>query len=465
MRGSVRKLIAVLLFHALWPAFALAQQSPAGVVTTLHGSATVARTAVPQEVPLKFKDDVFYRDRISTKESSIVRVLLGGKALVTVRELSVLTISEEPGRATVDLESGKIALAVARKLMRPGESIEIRTPNAIAAVRGTVVVVEVIRATAAAQLSPAAWTTIVSAVSDAVNVSAAGVSRLVTAGFSTNVLGLQPPGVPYPSPPTIFQGLTSPPQFSQNADSGNEVGKAETLATALTGGLPVSPPLPPLPPQQPPSTSNIGVQETAALQQVVPTGSLIQNGGLVRNGGFETGTFTGWQVFNQLGGSGDIFIFSGGLSPLSGHPVPAPREGHFAATTDQTGPGVHILSQVITIPSTNPMLQFDYFIGNRAGVFVTPNSITLSSFNVSCPSCPDANQQARVDILRTAAGIQDVGGGVLRMLARTNPNSQAVSSGWNTLAFDLSAFAGQTVLLRFTEVDNLFFFQAAVDDV
>jgi len=267
MRGSVRKLIAVLLFHALWPAFALAQQSPAGVVTTLHGLATVARTAVPQEVPLKFKDDVFYKDRISTKESSIVRVLLGGKALVTVRELSVLTITEEPGRATVDVESGKIALAVARKLMRPGEVIEIRTPNAVAAVRGTVVIVEVFRATAAAQLGPVAWTTIVSAVSDIVDVIAGGVSLEVPAGNSTNILGSQPPGPLYPNPPTIFQGLSASPQFSKNADSGHEVGKAEALATALTGGLPVSPlPSPPPPPQ--PSTSDVCVQCAPITQAV-----------------------------------------------------------------------------------------------------------------------------------------------------------------------------------------------------
>ena len=115
-----------------------------GVVTTVAGQATVARAALASPVPLRFKDDVFLRDRIATAERSVVRVLLGGKALVTVRELSTLTVTEDTGRSTVDLTAGKIAMGVLRQRMRPGEVIEIRTPNAIAAIRGTVLVVELI---------------------------------------------------------------------------------------------------------------------------------------------------------------------------------------------------------------------------------------------------------------------------------------------------------------------------------
>jgi hypothetical protein len=119
--------------------------SAMGIVTTLSGNVTVAREAMPQlSLPLKFKDEVFHHDRISTKERSLARVLLGGKSLVTVRELSDLTITDEPGRPSfISLLGGKISLAVAKLRMRPGEAIEVRTPNAIAAVRGTVLVVEV----------------------------------------------------------------------------------------------------------------------------------------------------------------------------------------------------------------------------------------------------------------------------------------------------------------------------------
>jgi hypothetical protein len=151
MRGLTRRLTPAILMLALWPGAVAAQTGGerargVGVVTTLAGTVTVARTALPAPRPLQFKDDVFVRDHIATAEKSLVRVLLGGKALVTVRELSSLTIKEETGRSTVDLTSGKIAMGVLRQRMRPGEVIEIRTPNAIAAIRGTVLVVELIPA-------------------------------------------------------------------------------------------------------------------------------------------------------------------------------------------------------------------------------------------------------------------------------------------------------------------------------
>ena len=150
MRRVMRGVVPALLL-AFWPGPVPAQtgSEPArgvGVVTTLAGTATVARAALPSPRPLSFKDDVFVRDHIATAEKSVVRVLLGGKALITVRELSSLTIKEETGRSAVDLSSGKIAMGVLRQRMRPGEAIEIRTPNAIVAVRGTVLVVELIPA-------------------------------------------------------------------------------------------------------------------------------------------------------------------------------------------------------------------------------------------------------------------------------------------------------------------------------
>ena len=121
-------------------------ESPIGIVTTLSGQATVARGPLirQQSVPLKFRDELYVRDQITTKEHSTVKVLLGGKSLVTIRELSVLTITEELGlRSALHIPIGKVSIAVARSKMTPGETIEIRTPNAMATVRGTVFIVEV----------------------------------------------------------------------------------------------------------------------------------------------------------------------------------------------------------------------------------------------------------------------------------------------------------------------------------
>jgi hypothetical protein len=142
MRDLRRPALALALATALWPSVASAQAAKAGVVTALEGNVTVTRVSLAPR-PLKFRDDVFVNDKIVTADQSIARMLLAGKAVVTVRERSTLTITEVPGKATVHLEAGKIALAVAREKMRPGDSIEIRAANAVAGIRGTVVVAEV----------------------------------------------------------------------------------------------------------------------------------------------------------------------------------------------------------------------------------------------------------------------------------------------------------------------------------
>jgi len=135
-----RQCLGALLLAVLAPS-AHAAASGAGVVTAVTGEVTVSRTATTP-APLRFKDEVFLKDRITTAEHSLARLLLDRKALVTVRELSELEITEQAGRSTVDLGAGKLAIGVVRQRMRPGEIVEIRTQNAVAAIRGTVVVAE-----------------------------------------------------------------------------------------------------------------------------------------------------------------------------------------------------------------------------------------------------------------------------------------------------------------------------------
>ncbi len=136
-----------LLISALMAAQQAAAGEPVGAVTALKGQATVAREPKPEPAALRFRDDVFFRDQITTRERSTVRLLLGGKGTLTIREQSRVTLDEsatpEGGRrSVVGLLTGKIGAAIASGLMRPGDVIEFKTPNAVAAVRGTVLIVE-----------------------------------------------------------------------------------------------------------------------------------------------------------------------------------------------------------------------------------------------------------------------------------------------------------------------------------
>ena len=131
----------------LWAQTAAPAAGPAaGKVSTLIGQATVTHAAVATPEAIKANNDVFIRDRLATAEKSILQVLLVSRALVTVRELSILTITEQGGRSTVGIEAGKLSFGLAAPAggpgAGPGQLYEIRTPNAVAAVRGTILIVE-----------------------------------------------------------------------------------------------------------------------------------------------------------------------------------------------------------------------------------------------------------------------------------------------------------------------------------
>ena len=121
---------------------AVAAEAPAGQVTNVVGAGSLARAAAPAAVPVRQQDSLFVGDRIDTREQSVVRILLGGKVTVTIRELSSLTVREEPSRASVELHGGKVAVQVNPALMRKGDAVHVITPNAVAAVRGSILIAE-----------------------------------------------------------------------------------------------------------------------------------------------------------------------------------------------------------------------------------------------------------------------------------------------------------------------------------
>jgi len=182
---------------------------------------------------------------------------------------------------------------------------------------------------------------------------------------------------------------------------------------------------------------------------------LVPNGSFETNGGAGTNTFASWTVVDQAGGTGSWWAQTGATSPVSGNAVPVPPFGSFSAMTDQGGPGSHILYQDVAVPATGGILSFDLFIGNRAAAFSTPATLDYTVV---------PNQQFRVDIMSTAAPVDDVGAGVLMNVYQTKVGDPLVS-GYTTINANLAAFAGQTVRVRFAEADNQLFFNAGVDNV
>lgn len=121
---------------------AVSAQERVGVVTAAVGPVMVARATDTSE-PLRFRDEVFLRDRITTGERATTRLLLGGKVLVTARERSTLALSEVPGATTIDVTGGRVAVTVDRGRLRDGELVEVRTPHAVTTVSGDTLIVDV----------------------------------------------------------------------------------------------------------------------------------------------------------------------------------------------------------------------------------------------------------------------------------------------------------------------------------
>lgn len=179
------------------------------------------------------------------------------------------------------------------------------------------------------------------------------------------------------------------------------------------------------------------------------------------NAGFEADTMAldPWAVLDS-GTSGSWFVQTDTLSPLNGFAVPEPTEGLQAAMTDQDGGGTHILYQDVVLidPPANIELKYDLFADNQYGAWVIPSTGTLAFSDT-------ANQHIRVDIMDPSAPADDVGAGVWMNLFRPVPSVDATTFGYTEMTADLSSFAGQTVRLRFAEVDNQFFLNMGVDNI
>src|SRR5574337_1730333 len=119
-----------------------------GVVTALKGQATVKHETAPASQPLQYRDDLFWRDVVDTQKDSLARILLQGRSTITVRELSRLELKEEAiptgTKSSIVVISGKIRATVEKGLMKPGDEIELKTLNAVTAIRGSDAVVEVV---------------------------------------------------------------------------------------------------------------------------------------------------------------------------------------------------------------------------------------------------------------------------------------------------------------------------------
>lgn len=183
---------------------------------------------------------------------------------------------------------------------------------------------------------------------------------------------------------------------------------------------------------------------------------------LITNGGFESG-FAGWTRADQVGSEGTWLQQTGTTSPVNNFTVPAPPGGSAAAMTDAQGPGSHVLYRDFVVPMTLSVaqLRFDLYINNHANAFFSPNSLDFAT--------PTLNQQFRVDILTASSDPFSVTVGDVLLTVYQTQTGNPLVSGYVTITADLTALLvarpGQTLRLRFAEVDNVQAMNVGIDNV
>lgn len=166
---------------------------------------------------------------------------------------------------------------------------------------------------------------------------------------------------------------------------------------------------------------------------------------LVNNGDFETGDFSFWTIINL--GSGGIAINDGTFIPPGPSGPLSPISGSFDGITFQDGAGFHAFRQTVAVPNNifSAKLAWSDRIRNHAGIFSDPN------------------QEWRVLILDPLAVVPP------QEVFSTSPGDPAIQIGPNSRSFDVTAilqgYAGQMMDVSFEQQDNLFFFNATLDDV
>jgi hypothetical protein len=186
---------------------------------------------------------------------------------------------------------------------------------------------------------------------------------------------------------------------------------------------------------------------------------------LITNGDFEAGTFAGWSVVHQAGSFGGWYIgVPGDPSPLIGLPTSASggnAHGNYYALTDSDGPGAHVLIQGFNIlpGMQSVLLSFDLFANDYSGgPFFGGQGLDYSG---------DPNQFVRVDLLAGTAGAFDMGTLVLSNVYNGVDNGFNNPNPFTHFSLDITSLvsAGGNFQIRFSQVDNQFFFNTGVDNV
>jgi hypothetical protein len=197
----------------------------------------------------------------------------------------------------------------------------------------------------------------------------------------------------------------------------------------------------------------------------------------VVNGGFESGTLSGWSVY-QANPFGDWFAYQGTETPIGATrkkqsqgldmPVQPPPQGAYAAVTDEIEPDTLILYQDVALePGSDYQLSLlAYYDSYEPIAIPTPDTLSVAEEALQLPNGQfQENQQFRIDVMRPDTPLESLDpADILRSVFATKPGDRPTMAP-RRLTANLSPFAGQTVRLRIANAVTEEVFNAGVDAV
>ncbi|MGQ0644112.1 MAG: FecR family protein [Elusimicrobiota bacterium] len=181
----MRNILAAALILVAAPASLCAADA---VLKRISGPVTVVSRADGAERPARAGQKIKFGDEIRTGEGGMVHVVMRGGAAVLAKPKTRLSLAGTRRDRTVDFAAGEFLVGLKRKLGRR-DRFQVRTPAAVASVRGTLLW----------GLSGEDESAAFACFEGAVNVEAQGRSTLLTPGRKVAVPSGEAPGRPEPS--------------------------------------------------------------------------------------------------------------------------------------------------------------------------------------------------------------------------------------------------------------------------
>src|SRR5215469_18193928 len=200
-------------FH--WAAWILAQifllniagsaaraQNTVGTVSELTGTAHVERGGSTQAVTSGMQVEL--KDKFTTDAGSHLTITLSDNSKLDLAEQSSLVIDEQaigatgPQTTKVSLLGGHLESLVTKALRGTAPSFEVKTPNAIAGVRGTKFGVNFSNYSPVCGDTPSTGVSVGEGAVEVANSSAPNVGITIEGGYETVVCGGKPPLPPGP---------------------------------------------------------------------------------------------------------------------------------------------------------------------------------------------------------------------------------------------------------------------------